>query len=55
MNNNSTLDKILLKIDVSYRITLKFIGEVDGKWMDENIRKYAVRYVNHRIELKELA
>ncbi len=54
MNNNSALDKILLKNDVSYQITLKFIGEVDGKWMDENIRKYAIRYVNHRIELKDL-
>lgn len=54
MNNNSILDKIQLKNDLTYRLTLKFIGEVDGKWMDENVRKYALRFVNHRIDLVEL-
>ena len=54
MNNNSILEKINLKNDVTYRLTLKFIGEVDGKWMDENVRKYALRFVNRRVDLTEL-
>jgi hypothetical protein len=54
MDNLSISEKIPLKKDVPYIITLKFIGEVDGKWMDENQRRYALRYVNQKVELKEL-
>jgi len=54
MDNLSISEKIPLKKDMPYIITLKFIGEVDGKWMDENQRRYAVRYVNQKVELKEL-
>ena len=54
MDNHSVSEKIPLKEDVPYIVMLKFIGHVEGKPMDENQRRYAVRYVNQRVELSEL-
>jgi len=54
MDNYSISEKIPLKEDIPYIVMLKFIGYVEGKPMDENQRRYAVRYVNQRVELSEL-
>jgi hypothetical protein len=54
MDNHSVLEKVPVKKDITYKLILRFVCFVDGRWMDENNRSYALRYVNHKIEIREL-